>query len=71
MFLSSDASGIILDYSPQSGTRYNSLYDGLCKDGQEKIESAVSLRGNGRLGVLQRSLVITYTHKSGLPVIEG
>jgi hypothetical protein len=48
------------DCSPQSRTRYNFLYDGFCKDGQEKIERVIGFRGNGGLGELQRSLVITY-----------
>jgi hypothetical protein len=69
--LSRETGGPILDCSPQSRTRYNFLYDGLCKDGQEKIESVIGLRRNGRLGVLQRSLVVTYNLKSGLPIVEG
>jgi hypothetical protein len=51
----------LLTSSPQNRTRYYFLYDGLGKDGQEKIESLISLRENVRLGVPQRSLVITYT----------
>lgn len=71
MTLSRETSDPILDFLPQSTTRYNFLYDRLCKDGQEKIESIISLRGNGRLGVLQCSLVITYSLKSELPIVEG
>lgn len=51
----------LLTFSPQDRTGYNFLYDGLRKDGQDKIESLISLRGDVKLGVLQRSLVITYT----------
>ncbi len=38
-------------------------YDGLCEDGQEKIESIIGLRGNGRLDILQGSLVIPYNRR--------
>ncbi len=45
---------------PQSRVRYNCLYDGMGEKGQEKIERLICRRGNARLSVLQRCLVITY-----------
>lgn len=49
------------EFSPQSRVGNNLLHDGLCEDRQEKIEGLISSRGNCRLNVLQRCLVVAYT----------